>query len=226
MSFTTPTRTTVLASFARRFPSASAEFAGELFDRAFSWACDKAELRYSSVDVTLEAGTREYDLDAGVLRVESVEYWTSATSYQKLRSISREELESQFAGWRTGTGTPTTYYVDSVASTGNLSKTVIGLRENPTVSTSGSYPKLTVRCQFVDTLSGSDVLPPILRDESAILAKMYAMYVLDEQPGLFATYNAAAEQAARDLISRVQEFGDESPVVLMAGAQFAPRRRR
>jgi hypothetical protein len=90
MAFTTQTKNQTITAFLRRYGSAGSTWAGELYDRAYIWALDKAEIRISSINVNLTADTREYDLSATLHWAESVEYWTSATEYTKLRSISRE----------------------------------------------------------------------------------------------------------------------------------------
>lgn len=228
MSFSTATKTTTVATFLRKHPSAGAALAGELYDRAYNWALDRADIRYSSVTISILQNVREYDLVATCLRVESVEWWTSADDCWKIDGrTTRQALDAQSSGWRTDTATiPTAYYIDSFASTGNLSKNVIGFREKMSAAPSGGYPQAIVRGQFVDSMGGSDTLPPILRDDTAILDKMYALYAKDAQPEQYALYEQIAEASAMALQSRVQRLQDEGPKRLFSGAVYGPRRRR
>jgi hypothetical protein len=226
MSFTLPSRDTTTAAFLRRYGSAGQVWAEELYGRAYNWALDQADLRESSVDIDLVADQREYDLSATLLRASSVEYWSDEDEYRKLRSVTLSELDQKFDGWRLEEGEPEHYYIASVAGAGNLAKTVIGFREKPQTATSAGYPIVTVRGQFIDQLGDSDMLPAILRDDAAILDKMYALYAKEKDPKNFALYNAIADETAREMVRRVNRTQKESKPMIIAGARFTPRRRR
>ena len=93
MSFSTPSKTTTIAAFRRRYPSADSTWAGELYDKAYNWACDLADIRFSSITITIVADTREYDIPNTCLHVEAVEWWTDADTYVKVRGVSRQKLD-------------------------------------------------------------------------------------------------------------------------------------
>lgn len=225
MSFTLPTKTQIIAKFARKYPTAGASWGADLFDQAYNWVCDRIDIRSSSVDISLVAGTRQYTLGNALLRVERVEYWSNSSTCYPLHSVKRGDINLTGEDWINLEGTPARYMLESVVDTGNLAKPVLVLAESPTISTSGGYPKLVVYGQFIDSIAGSDTIPSILRDETPILHKMYALYALEQDEGKFQLLDRVATNTMTEALHRAKMLQKESPELFSINPLFHGRRR-
>ena len=100
------------------------------------------DLRQTSFDINLTAGTSEYALNEYLFMVDAVQYVRSSTrsDYKVLRATSTEELDATQQDWRKlDNGEPSQFYLNAI-STGP----VIGVTCPPDTTTSGGYPILRV----------------------------------------------------------------------------------
>lgn len=224
MSYTLPSRATIITRFLERYPEAGNTRAVQLFQKAFNWAMDIAAPRYSTITVNLVAGTNEYTLDTDVLRVQTVEYLFSATWSNKLEAVTIDELDVTVIGWRNFSGQPIKYYALSEAS-GNTAINRVGLYPNPQTTTSGGYPALRLSCNLVDDFGTSDTLPPVLRDENAILSRMYYFNCVDLYPKDAALYKQLSDSFGDETKTRAELLHAEVEPAMMTGPKFRRRSR-
>lgn len=135
-----------------------------------------------AIDLSLEAGTRVYDLPDHVVRILAVDYIAAQAQVHRLRETSTDELDTQSQQvWRTVTtrGTPRQFYVQPINDFSNA-KRVLGLLPTPDTSTPGGppppqppgpedYPKVRLFISTSVALEEEDQVPQSLLSEMPLV---------------------------------------------------------
>lgn len=201
----------VITKFKRRFRDCEASYALTLFQEAHRRILKKTEVRNTTRAISLTALTRQYDLDASVYKIHEVYYErsSSASDWKVLTETSIDRLIELSKGWRTTSSQsePFWYYITS-ATSGDSAKNQIGFEPVPTVSTSGTYPRVVLYTTEYADLSGSETVPENLLDDDVYTDIMSEMYCKDARGRLeqYEFYQKAAAQSLEANSQHVQNL--------------------
>lgn len=183
-------------------------------DLAFSMRLKPSTQTLSS----LVSGTASYALSTGWARVFGVRYYTSATSYEKLKPTSKDELDSFRQYWRTETGEPDSYYIDG----GNI---VLVPAANET--SSGSYPQVQVDLSLTETLADATTLPTGISSYRAWVEGTKMLVAARYEDPRFNLYAQRYDIYRKRLFEQIQQGSAEyKPRILPPGASQSFRVRR
>lgn len=181
------TATEVIAKFRRTYPNCSTTDASSLLQDALYNIYTLLQLRNTEIQVSLTAGTREYDLDVNAANILSARYEVNAnsTTWTRLDGTSTDELDMQEPNWRgySTNSTPTRYYVTSAVNS-DSAKNVIGFLPVPDTTTSASYPRVTLVITQYASLTSSETMPSNLLSDDVLVYYMchkWAIRVNDDQ---------------------------------------------
>ncbi len=188
----------IIARFQRRFRGCEATYAATLFDDAHRTILKKCEVRNTTRQILLTAGTRQYDLPSSVFRVHEAYYerssdpgtWTplTETNLNKLASVSR--------GWRarSAQSEPYFYYITAAVSS-DSAKNQIGFEPLPGTSSTGDYPCVRLYVTEYAALTGSETVPENLLDDSVYLDLMSEQFCKENEHEKFELYAVAARRS-------------------------------
>lgn len=158
-----------------RFPDLSSTIAERYANVIHNQLMRRLGIRETTTDISLTAGTREYDLAESNVSIKSASYikTSSDNDFIVLERTSRDELDLTDDRWRTRVtrGTPLRFYISSAADADSSEKK-IGFDPIPDTTTSGGYPIVRLYHSAIATLSGSDVLPPDISSSQVYLDGM------------------------------------------------------
>lgn len=140
----------------------------------------RCQLRNKAVDISLTAGTREYNWDETDLKVWETIYFASSTDEGTIiQPTSTDELDIYIPGWRgmTTRGTPRYTYFTSATDT-NTAKQMVGFHDIPDTTTS-TYPIARFYCTSYAALTTSDVTPPQLISDQVYFDRMCYLWCKD-----------------------------------------------
>lgn len=181
------TATEVIAKFRRTYPNCSTTDASGLLQDALYNIYTLLQLRNTEIQVSLTAGTREYDLDVNAANILSARYEVNATSttWSRLEATNTDELDAHEPNWRgySVNSVPTRYYVTSAVNS-DSAKQVIGFLPRPDTTTTNSYPRVTLVITQYAALTGSEPMPSNLLSDDVIVYYMchkWAVRINDDQ---------------------------------------------
>ncbi len=201
----------VILKFQRRYPDCTDARAQELFSDAHRRLLTRVQVRNSSRDISLVAGTHDYALDVAVFYVHSAYYYQSATSGYELTERSIDELNVMRKNWQIQRpqGNPLEYYLTTMAVS-DSAQNAIGFVQIPSVTTNAGYPCVRLMTTEYADLSGSETVPSNLLTDNYYVYDMYAKWTAETDASTSEFWEAKAEkeiQIERIHVQNMQSMG-------------------
>lgn len=173
----------LVTDFQSRFSDVTSAEAIRLANMIHKRILARLGIRDTSIDISLTAGTREYDLAETAIQIRAAYYVRSATAgdFQQLDETSTDKMDLLDTGWRNRTtqSQPRLYFVNSLVNS-NTSKKRIGFDPIPDTTTSGGYPKVTLYITQHTDLVGADTLPTQVQDSQIYLDGMSWLFAKEQ----------------------------------------------
>lgn len=167
--------TTVIEKFRKTYPDCSSSDAESILADVLKEIYDRLPARNTTLDITLTAGTQEYDFNASVTRTQSVWYklTSDSSTWSRLSATNVDKLNLDRPLWRAETtnGTPSEYYLDFAPSS-DTAKPVIGFLPRPDTTTANGYPKVTCFVTQYADLTSAETLPSHFPSDRVVIYGM------------------------------------------------------
>ena len=169
---------------------------------------NRLQLRNKSDDISLTAGTREYDLPTGCVKVWNAYYMRSATDYTQLTERTTDELDLRDRGWRqrtnVGGSDPTQYYITSAVD-GDGAKFAIGFLPTPPTTTS-TYPKVVITDTNISELDTGDSIPATILDEEVYVSGVAWLWARREHRSEIERWKESFEELLDDCAEHLKNM--------------------
>lgn len=189
--------------------------------------CRAVEIVTSSLDVSITAGQREYDLADAILKGWSANYYVSADSWFELQPTNKGELDASKKGWRAhGTGIPKYFYLSPKED--DTGKIVMGLYPTPNTTSVGgppAYPLIKLVVTKTTTLSLATTLPEALDTRHVLAAGIRAKHAYDGRHEGWQDEAIVFNQLIAELQHNLHSLVPSAPPTVAPGVQQTRRRR-